>query len=606
MLNWKWLDGHVLHEGLGDMDLVPANMIANATPHPSAAAAAAAAGSGGMGFAALLNMVEQSAAWPSAGKNQEKPRAEAKVSPLLAPASLNSETPSARRNPGKKVEDSQIVAAGPAILLPAPVPVFNLAAANFPIPIASGGSIDVARPEDSAASVAETPQAKSAPAEPQASAGMAGKVIVAGERGAEYPQPFDLPAALQGDTTQLATQDSAATIGSDFTPGKGIDRGTGNVKASAAQTGIGYLEKATPPPVQPPNAILKPGLPVSAPPTTSSKQAEIPAHAASSPENAGSDITPNAKHTKLTEQSSNVPAEPHSPTVLDGSQPGNAVPDVKHVIAAVTAAAAHVVGGKGSHETVKVPSLNAKVSPVALPDSQLPIHNVENVHAENSGPRSHVNAASERVRKDEAPALHPLESATAPVEASVTSSESAALGPRTSLAAPQDPGTQQNLPDSRESSSLPLQAAPSPTHSAAPQDAHHSAVLVNSASLLQQVDKSELKLGMRVSDFGEVEIRTQMDRQQLKAEISVEHHDLGHALSAELPSLQQRLHEQNVPLISLNVTGHGAGGSNSQGGPKYSSPLLAPSQGELAVEKTSEINVWPESSDTKAGLDVRI
>ncbi len=64
---------------------------------------------------------------------------------------------------------------------------------------------------------------------------------------------------------------------------------------------------------------------------------------------------------------------------------------------------------------------------------------------------------------------------------------------------------------------------------------------------------------MHMGDLGNVEIKTQLQHQQLRAEISVEHAELGHVLSGEMPGLEQRLRDQNIPLASVIVRDQSAG-----------------------------------------------
>ena len=61
---------------------------------------------------------------------------------------------------------------------------------------------------------------------------------------------------------------------------------------------------------------------------------------------------------------------------------------------------------------------------------------------------------------------------------------------------------------------------------------------------------------MRTGEFGNVDIRTSMVRNQFSAEISVERGELGRVMAADLPGLQTRLSEQRVAVANLTVQDH--------------------------------------------------
>jgi len=80
--------------------------------------------------------------------------------------------------------------------------------------------------------------------------------------------------------------------------------------------------------------------------------------------------------------------------------------------------------------------------------------------------------------------------------------------------------------------------------------------IINSAKLVERIGEAELRLGIRAGEFGSVDIRTSMVRNQFTAEISVERGELGRVIAAELPSLQNRLMEQRVPVANITVQNH--------------------------------------------------
>ncbi len=87
--------------------------------------------------------------------------------------------------------------------------------------------------------------------------------------------------------------------------------------------------------------------------------------------------------------------------------------------------------------------------------------------------------------------------------------------------------------------------------------------LVHSAKLIERIGEAELRLGIRAGEFGSVDIRTSMVRNQFTAEISVERGELSRVLAAELPSLQNRLTEQHVPVANITVQNHAGSHSSA-------------------------------------------
>jgi len=71
---------------------------------------------------------------------------------------------------------------------------------------------------------------------------------------------------------------------------------------------------------------------------------------------------------------------------------------------------------------------------------------------------------------------------------------------------------------------------------------------INSARLIQTMSESEMRVGMHSAEFGDISIRTSVSQQQLTAQISVDHSELGSAISAHLPSLQSKLGSEFGPV----------------------------------------------------------
>ena len=82
-----------------------------------------------------------------------------------------------------------------------------------------------------------------------------------------------------------------------------------------------------------------------------------------------------------------------------------------------------------------------------------------------------------------------------------------------------------------------------------------------SAKLVERLGQSELRVGIQAGEFGNVDIRTSMARNQFTAEISVERGELSKVIAAELPSLQNRLSEQRLPVANIILHNQSSGGS---------------------------------------------
>jgi hypothetical protein len=91
----------------------------------------------------------------------------------------------------------------------------------------------------------------------------------------------------------------------------------------------------------------------------------------------------------------------------------------------------------------------------------------------------------------------------------------------------------------------------------------YPASLVHSAKLVERIGEAELRLGIRAGEFGSVDIRTSMVRNQFTAEIAVERGELGRVMTAELHGLQSRLIDQGIPEVSITVHNHTGGQSTA-------------------------------------------
>jgi flagellar hook-length control protein FliK len=132
--------------------------------------------------------------------------------------------------------------------------------------------------------------------------------------------------------------------------------------------------------------------------------------------------------------------------------------------------------------------------------------------------------------------------------------------------------------------------------------------LIHSAKLVQSIGEAELRLGIRAGEFGSVDIRTSMVRNQFTAEISVERGELGRVMAAELPNLQNRLAEQRVPMASIVLQNHTGGQSSAseQQKPRDGQPVYAMNSAGAREEGPVPALVALEGTAPASRLDIHM
>jgi len=131
---------------------------------------------------------------------------------------------------------------------------------------------------------------------------------------------------------------------------------------------------------------------------------------------------------------------------------------------------------------------------------------------------------------------------------------------------------------------------------------------IHSAKLVERMGETELRLGIRAGEFGSVDVRTSMVRNQFTAEISTERGELGRALAAELPSLQNRLTDQRVPVASITVQDQTGGHSapSGQQHPRNTQQVYPTNPGSGREEGLAPAMVALEATVEASRLDVRM
>lgn len=117
----------------------------------------------------------------------------------------------------------------------------------------------------------------------------------------------------------------------------------------------------------------------------------------------------------------------------------------------------------------------------------------------------------------------------------------------------------------------PLQTAPtlagSAGHSAKTPDAAPTVAtvvpqplpVINTAKLIQTMGQSEMRVGMRSNEFGNISINTSVSRDLISAQISLDHGDLARTLAAHLPEMQATLGNNQALDVRIDINGQGAG-----------------------------------------------
>ncbi|MGA8153923.1 MAG: flagellar hook-length control protein FliK [Terriglobales bacterium] len=132
--------------------------------------------------------------------------------------------------------------------------------------------------------------------------------------------------------------------------------------------------------------------------------------------------------------------------------------------------------------------------------------------------------------------------------------------------------------------------------------------LLHSARLVERAGQTELRVGVQTGEFGNVDIRTSMVRNQFTAQISVERGDLGKVLAAELPSLQNKLSEQRLPMANITLQNQSGGASAGSGQGSQQNQRMQ----QMSIPQSSEADFVPsfaalaEASTSSGRLDVHM
>jgi hypothetical protein len=120
---------------------------------------------------------------------------------------------------------------------------------------------------------------------------------------------------------------------------------------------------------------------------------------------------------------------------------------------------------------------------------------------------------------------------------------------------------------------------------------------INTAKLIQTMNETGMQVGMRSAEFGDISIRTSVSQQQMMTQISVDHPDLGQAISAHVSAVQTKLGDELGIHATIEVGQSSAGFTGERG---YSSQQQQQQPVTHLVDTDSATAVESESPSLRA------
>jgi hypothetical protein len=145
-----------------------------------------------------------------------------------------------------------------------------------------------------------------------------------------------------------------------------------------------------------------------------------------------------------------------------------------------------------------------------------------------------------------------------------------------------------------------------------------AAPAINTAKLIQSMGQSEMRVGMRSNEFGNISINTSATRDLISAQISLDHGELAKTLATHLPEIQARLGGSQAVDVRIDMNGQatgqnagtsagtpdGSAGQSRSGGQQRGGGGPGNSANDLAEQSRAASMPVPESRlDTR--LDIR-
>jgi hypothetical protein len=137
---------------------------------------------------------------------------------------------------------------------------------------------------------------------------------------------------------------------------------------------------------------------------------------------------------------------------------------------------------------------------------------------------------------------------------------------------------------------------------------------INTANVIQKMSETEMRVGMRSVDFGAISIRTSVSQQQMTAQISVDHSDLGKAISAHIPAMEAKIcGELGLrALVEVSQSGMQFTGEQGSSSQRDQKPVAASAQSQSeSTSMEADQPAWRESArsavlvGSETRLDIR-
>ena len=130
---------------------------------------------------------------------------------------------------------------------------------------------------------------------------------------------------------------------------------------------------------------------------------------------------------------------------------------------------------------------------------------------------------------------------------------------------------------------------------------------ISTAQLIHTLRDSEMRVGIHLNEFGSVSIRTTVTEQQMQTQIAVDHSELGSALAAHIPSMQQKLGRDFGLQSSIEVNANGSGFTGSRqhtSQQQTAAPAMVRTQPQGLTPEISRVQI-PVAADSAYRLDIR-
>ena len=79
--------------------------------------------------------------------------------------------------------------------------------------------------------------------------------------------------------------------------------------------------------------------------------------------------------------------------------------------------------------------------------------------------------------------------------------------------------------------------------------------VINTAKLIQSMGQSEMRVGMRSTDFGNISISTSATRDLISAQISLDHGELARTIATHLPEMQAKFGGNQTMNVRIDMNG---------------------------------------------------